>query len=262
MSPPSKNLMDIKRIKRFDQFFVKHKVIRKLMGYVERLAEEGPINILEIGAGSGNLTKELIPYSKQILAVELDRDLATYLRERFADDPVVVVVEEDILNYTFPPGLDLVIGNIPYYISSDLIKKLIKERNKFKTAILMLQKEFVDKLLSQPGDKGYTYISVLADNYFDMERLFNISRHEYIPVPKVDSSVLRLTPKSNPQFSPEELSIIQKLFSHRKKRLRRILKDLFGVDDDRLTLLGELADKRIHQVSKNDLKKVVGILRG
>ena len=146
--------------------------------------------VLEIGAGMGNLTEYLASLAEQVIAVEKDPELYKILKNRMSLYPNVKVFCCDILNFKIPqtPAKKIkVVGNLPYYVSSDIIQYLISNRSNVSNAYCTLQKEFADRLLSPPGSKAYGRLSVFADYFSVTECLFKIKKENFFPVPKVDS---------------------------------------------------------------------------
>jgi 16S rRNA (adenine1518-N6/adenine1519-N6)-dimethyltransferase len=166
----------------------------------EFLPQPGPV--LEIGAGPGILSElllEKIPAS-QLTLVEIDPFLVQNLRQRFGDQ--LQVIERDILDIDlaqlYTQGQVSIIGNLPYHISKDLIDWFIAQRAKISAAVFMLQKDFVDKLLSPPGEKKYNAQSVVFQLLFQARRCFNVSPGSFLPRPKIMSTVLAVRPAESP----------------------------------------------------------------
>lgn len=191
--------------------------------------------IIEIGPGRGALTERIVESEARVIAVEIDRDLVPELRARFADKPNFEVIEADFLEVDVfervaaeDPNKVKVVGNLPYYISTPIIQKLIDFRTKFAAAVLMLQKEVVDRLTARPGSSERGYITVLSENAFETEKLFEVSPESFRPAPKVHSAVARMTPR--PQTitdSPEFRKLISRAFAQKRKTIFNNLKDAF-----------------------------------
>jgi len=189
----------------------------------EFLPQPGPV--LEIGAGYGILSEllmEKIPASLLTL-VEIDRFLAEGLRQRFGSQ--LKIMEENILDIDlarmYPQGQVGIIGNLPYHISKDLIDWFIAQRAKISAAVLMLQKDFVDKLLSPCGGKKYNAQSVVFQLLFRTRRCFNVPAGAFTPTPKITSTVLAVHPVDSPlQAAADEFYDFVKLcFAERRKTL-------------------------------------------
>lgn len=158
--------------------------------------------IVEIGPGRGALTEILVDSGAQIIAVELDRVFVPFLRDRFESRDNFRIVEADALEIDFgklisekqeTPRVKLV-ANLPYYISTAILQKLIEQRHVFSSMILMFQREVVDRIAARPGQSERGFLTVLAEAYFTVEKLFDVPPEAFIPSPKVWSSVVRIIP--------------------------------------------------------------------
>jgi 16S rRNA (adenine1518-N6/adenine1519-N6)-dimethyltransferase len=155
--------------------------------------------VVEIGPGRGAITTLLAPRARRLVLVELDRDLATRLRAQFADRPSVEVLEQDILTTDLSalrsdPNEKLeVIGNLPYFITSDILLRLFHAHAVIHRAVIMIQREVADRLAAQPGTRDYGLLSVTIQLYARVEKLFTLPPGAFSPPPQVHSTVLRLT---------------------------------------------------------------------
>ena len=205
-------------------------------GGIVRLAEVGPRDVVvEIGAGLGVMTIVLGRQARRVIAVEKDRTLVPLLRaELLAQSlPQVEVLEEDILKLDLvrlaeDQRSDLVIlGNLPYNISSQVVVRLIQQRQVVKRAVLMFQKELAQRLCAGPGSKTYGRLSVLLQYCADIKRLRDIAAEQFHPRPKVDSTVIGITFKERiePAADDEKLfsRVVQAAFGQRRKTLRNAL---------------------------------------
>jgi 16S rRNA (adenine1518-N6/adenine1519-N6)-dimethyltransferase len=196
---------------------IANKIIR------EFLPQPGPV--LEIGAGPGILSEMLLKNipANLITLVEIDRFLAQKLKERFGDQ--LQIIENNILDIDlagiYPDEHVGIIGNLPYHISKELIDWFIAQRAKISSAVLMLQKDFVDKLLSPAGNKKYNAQSVVFQLLFRARRCFNVSAGSFTPAPKITSTVLAVHPVESPlQAAADEFYNFVKLcFAGRRKTL-------------------------------------------
>lgn len=179
--------------------------------------------VIELGAGTGNLSAELLKRRpKKLVLVEKDPEMIHRLRERFSDDSRVEILEEDIKRIFPLQGYDKIASNPPYLLSSFLIIGLVK--SEFKRAVITFQKEFADRLLAEPGTPNYGSLSVISSLCFKMRKVAIVGRSSFIPPPKVDSALLVIEPRDIPHSHKELLIKYSKLiFSRRKRTLRKIL---------------------------------------
>jgi len=187
---------------------------------VERIASATPIRgktVLEIGAGEGILTKALSekagPRGK-IIALEIDRLLAPKLEKNLRGAKNVEVNFVDALDFNYA-GYKIIFGNLPYHLSSKILFKILA--GDFEKAILCLQKEFAFRLTAPPGDREYSRLSVMAQNFCDARVLFEIPRYSFVPMPEVDSSVVLL--EKNKKFDLNDF-LVALLFQHKNQSVR------------------------------------------
>jgi 16S rRNA (adenine1518-N6/adenine1519-N6)-dimethyltransferase len=182
--------------------------------------------ILEIGPGSGKLTDEILSKEPdQLTLVEIDKDLALDLKDKYSKLNHIQVLNADILEINLRENYELVISNLPYNISSQIIVKLALLNKSPDRLILMFQKEFAQRLL----DKKINSINSLIKCFYDVKLSFNVSKNCFRPIPKVDSSVLVFSKKNKRLLSENEVNdfIVFKrhLFSHKRKSLKNLLKE-------------------------------------
>lgn len=202
-------------------FLIDKNIILKIC----KLIPSKNLNILEIGPGDGKLTENIIKNQpNKLVIVEIDTDLILILKNKFKKESNIVIINEDILKFKFNSKLDLIISNLPYNISSQILAKICSLKNSPKHLIFMFQKEFALRLL----DKKLNSINSLVNCFYDIKSKFNVSRTCFRPVPKIESSVLLFIKKSYPLIHLNEVDnfIIfkRKLFSHKRKSLKNILK--------------------------------------
>lgn len=203
------------------------------LGKIVDAAQVGPEDqVIEIGPGLGHLTRALADTGCRLLLLELDDRLIPRLREEFASRPAVQVVHADALEYDYDglSGTWKVVANLPYYISTAIIQRLIAQRGRFTTLTLMLQKEVAARIAAAPGGKEYGFLSVLVQ-YAAVPRLeFSVPAGAFTPQPKVDSTVLKLTMRDRPETVANDealfLRVIKAAFSQRRKTLRNSLGQL------------------------------------
>jgi 16S rRNA (adenine1518-N6/adenine1519-N6)-dimethyltransferase len=174
--------------------------------------------VLEIGAGTGNLTKYLVKGDWDVVVIERDSSLVKLLRHRFHDAPNLKVIHGDVLRMKFPK-FNKVVSNIPYAISASLTFKLLEHN--FELAILTYQREFAERLIAKPGTRNYSRISVSTYCKADVKILEYVSRNAFYPAPQVSSAVVKITPKTKPLAVEEDVfqNLLRGLFSHRRKTL-------------------------------------------
>jgi 16S rRNA (adenine1518-N6/adenine1519-N6)-dimethyltransferase len=177
---------------------------------VAALGDISQNTVLEIGPGRGVLTSLLAKRARRLIAVELDRVLAAQLRLRFGMFSNVEVIEADILSIDFDslfgpkpglrrPGIEFkpepvkVIGNLPYYITSDILLRLFDYSRYFETIVILVQREVADRIAAEPGSRDYGLLSATAQLYARVEQLFTLPPGAFVPPPKVHSTALRLT---------------------------------------------------------------------
>ncbi|MBI5159222.1 ribosomal RNA small subunit methyltransferase A [Candidatus Micrarchaeota archaeon] len=215
----------MRRSKRLGQnFLVDERIIEKEVAHAR---VEGK-SVLEIGAGTGNLTEKLAEKAGKLVAVEKDGKLIPELRERLKQFKNVEIIHADFLEMSGEElkGFDVVVSNVPYSISSPLLFKLLDVE--FERAVLCLQKEFVDRMLAQPGERNRARLSVTTQVQFKVEKLERVSRNSFNPVPKVDSAVIMLERKKA-RLGEFDKKIVLALFQHKKKKVANALVDSAGV---------------------------------
>jgi 16S rRNA (adenine1518-N6/adenine1519-N6)-dimethyltransferase len=189
--------------------------------------------VLEIGPGRGALTRQLVGQVRHLVLIEIDDELAASLAGEYGERPDVDVVHGDVLEVSVTehvgdPEALLVIGNIPYNITTPIIFRLL-ERPRPRDIVLMVQDEVADRIVAPVGTKAYGALSIGVRSVARAERLFKVGRHAFRPVPGVDSAVIRITPtRPEPLDSDQERRlrrVVRAAFQWRRKQLRRILRD-------------------------------------
>ncbi|XP_068659181.1 ribosomal RNA small subunit methyltransferase-like [Aristolochia californica] len=177
--------------------------------------------VLEIGPGTGNLTKKLLEAAKSVIAIELDPRMVLELQRRFQGTPFsnkLKVIQGDVLKCDLP-YFDICVANIPYQISSPLTFKLLSHQPAFRCAVIMFQREFAMRLVAQPGDTLYCRLSVNTQLLARVSHLLKVGRNNFRPPPKVDSSVVRIEPrKPLPPVSFKEWDGLVRLCFNRKNK--------------------------------------------
>ncbi len=191
---------------------------------------------VEIGPGKGALTKRLLDRAGQVIAVEVDPYLVHYLRQKFRENSRLSIIESDVLKADLSQwGPAVITGNLPYYITSPIIAKTFASPG-WQRAVFLVQKEVAERITAAPGTREYGYLTVFVALHSVAELLFPVARAAFAPPPKVESAVVRLTPR-NPQAewgipnSADFLKFAGLAFQHKRKTLRNNLRDAFpGID--------------------------------
>jgi 16S rRNA (adenine1518-N6/adenine1519-N6)-dimethyltransferase len=201
--------------------------------------------VLEIGPGTGILTRALLDEGARVIAVELDYELCQDLRNRFHREIAggqLILLEGDAAQVDLPP-FECVVANLPYSLSSKITFRLLEIG--FEEAVLMYQKEFAQRMLARPGTPACGRLSVMVQTYADIEPCFEVSPRAFSPMPQVRSMVLYLVPHE-PRFPIKDRNfyhdVVRALFSHRRKTVRNGLRNLLGsIGPERLNhILSEL----------------------
>lgn len=180
--------------------------------------------ILEVGPGLGVMTDELAKTGAQIVAVETDHNLVELLRRRLPDN--VMVEEADIMKFNLAelPTYYKVVANVPYYITSPIIRLLMESKNPPTQSILLIQKEVAERIAAKPGQMSILAISV--QYYADVELVVDVPRDRFYPIPNVDSTVIKLVRKDQPAFEADTAKLFRLIkagFGEKRKQLRNSL---------------------------------------
>src|SRR5216684_6139738 len=224
---------------------------------VEALGDVSDATVLEIGPGRGAITDLLARKARRLIAVELDRVLSAQLRMKFSMQPNVEIIEGDVLKIeldtvfgakpgslrtglNFTPEPARVIGNLPYYITSDILLRLLEYHRYFSTIVLMVQKEVADRLAASPGRRDYGLLSATAQLYARVEKVFTLPPGAFSPPPKVQSTVVRLTiaPRVETLRVPEAgfVNFLNLSFGQKRKTLWNNLKSQYRPESLRAAL--------------------------
>ncbi|MES2795784.1 MAG: 16S rRNA (adenine(1518)-N(6)/adenine(1519)-N(6))-dimethyltransferase RsmA [Bacteroidota bacterium] len=244
--------MKVRAKKSLGQHFLKdldaaQKIVESLTAF------GGYENALEIGPGMGVLTQYLMQRTDiQTTVVELDRESVDYLKLHFKNLPSENILSADFLKLDlsklFSDKKFGIIGNFPYNISSQIFFKVLENKHLVNEVVCMLQKEVAVRIASGPGKKDYGILSVLLQAFYDIEYCFSVGPEAFIPPPKVNSGIIRLTRNTVTSLDCDEklfFSVVKMGFNQRRKTLRNALRALQLPDN-------ELLDKRAEQLSVAD----------
>lgn len=234
-------------------------LLERIVGYADVSKKD---EVLEIGAGIGNLTKLLAERARKVIAVERDGRFIKILRERLRGHPNTRIVHGDVLQVELPK-FDKVVANLPYGISSDVTFMLLD--HDFELAVLMYQWEFAERLIASPGSNDYGRLTVNVYYRAEVEMLEKVLPTAFLPQPKVFSAVIRLRPRKPPfqvVDEPTFFDVVRALFQHRRQKVRNALYHSFGQvfpdmklqKDQRRKLLDEKIPKEFADVRVMDLE--------
>jgi len=236
-------------------FLTDQNIARKIVDSLE----SGVPDVLEIGPGMGVLTQYLLNRTELNLhVIEIDRDSVAYLQQNFPQ--LKHVWSEDFLKADIADrfaGNFSIIGNFPYNISSQIFFRVLAFRNRIPEVVGMVQKEVAERIASKHGNKTYGILSVLLQAFYDIEYLFTVSEHVFVPPPKVKSAVIRLKRNNVIALPCSEIlfvEVVKAAFNLRRKMLRNSLKTICE------NLPGEYADKRPEQLSVDDFVGLTGAI--
>ena len=240
---------DLPRAKRSlgQNFLIDPNIQRKIVASLDPHPDD---EVLEIGPGVGALTKHLAGTVKRLVLVELDNDLAARLRDEFAGDPRVEVINQDVLevpleHVSSDPAALKVIGNIPYNITTPILFRLLERRPRPALIVPMVQREVADRILEPAGSKTYGALAVGVQAVAAVSRVMNVSRDAFRPVPDVMSSVVKIVPHQPPRLTPEEEAALRELtraaFQQRRKQFQRILRDAYHLSVEQVEEIARAA---------------------
>ncbi|MFZ0313572.1 MAG: 16S rRNA (adenine(1518)-N(6)/adenine(1519)-N(6))-dimethyltransferase RsmA [Candidatus Korobacteraceae bacterium] len=212
---------------------------------VEALGDVSNRTVIEIGPGRGVLTDVLAPRARRVIGIELDRVLAAQLRMRYATRPNVEILESDFVTAEFTsmvgrrpgPLHDLrptqaetvdIVGNLPYYITSEIVLRILALHQNIERAVIMVQKEVADRIAAKPGSRDYGLLSATAQLFARVDKLFTLPPDAFSPPPDVHSSVIRLTmaPRLQELRVEEEpfIAFLKLAFAQKRKTLANNLR--------------------------------------
>jgi 16S rRNA (adenine1518-N6/adenine1519-N6)-dimethyltransferase len=217
---------------------------------VESLSISNYLNVLEIGPGTGVLTKYLIEKKINLKLVEIDSDSVNFLKSNFQIDPLIIL-ENDFLKLQLDDVFTdkfAIIGNFPYNISTQIIFKALEYKNLIPELIGMFQKEVAERICEKKGSKKYGILSVLTQAYYDTEYLFSVPPSVFTPPPKVVSAVIKLVRKKQTEINYNEklfFKVVKQSFQQRRKTLRNSLKTFNLTDSLREDTIFDLRPEQL-----------------
>ncbi|MDZ4385385.1 MAG: 16S rRNA (adenine(1518)-N(6)/adenine(1519)-N(6))-dimethyltransferase RsmA [Candidatus Moranbacteria bacterium] len=224
-------------------------------------------SVIEIGPGEGVLTGQLAKYAGKIIAIELDSDLVPIIAEKFQTTTNIEIIHGDILNINLPRLLAdrsivayKVIANIPYYITSPIIRLFLEQAVQPQEMILMVQKEVAERIVAGPGQGSI--LSVSVQYYATTEIIFKVSKQAFFPIPKVDSAVIKIIPtkKFDKEADKVFFRIVKAGFAAKRKTLLNNLSNSLQLDknivEEKLQTLGIAPTARAQELSLEKWKEV------
>jgi 16S rRNA (adenine1518-N6/adenine1519-N6)-dimethyltransferase len=214
--------------------------------------------VLEVGPGAGILTEILADKAKQVIAIEIDKNIVKNLKDKLPRN--VELINNDALKIDFSklPKFNKIVSNLPFQISSPITFKFLEYD--FDLAVLIYQKEFAYRMVADIGNKDYSRLSVGVYFKAECEILENVSRTCFKPQPNVDSCIVRLNKKKSPPFFVHDetffFDLTKDLFNHRRKKIKNILGDKYSLRENKIPFL----DKRVEELSPEQIGNFSNIL--
>ena len=229
---------------------------------LEKIAAALPIEpgsvVIEIGPGHGALTKPFLARGARVIAVEIDPRLVMGLEEKFAGSPGLEIVPANILNVDLGELIAgrsedpvLLAGNLPYYITSPILKKTFAVADRVYQAAFLMQEEVASRVVAKRGDSDYGFLSVLCQLYSEPESLFSVPAEAFRPPPKVSSALVRFTLRHGQNVEAELVEFLQHCFRQPRKTLLNNLSGVYG--RSHVSKLVQ-AEHRAHQLDLDDLR--------
>lgn len=252
---------------------------------LDDIVESSDINnedfVIEIGPGVGTLTKELLKKAKKVCAIELDSGLIPILKEEIGEEKNFELINKDAMKVDFNEVIGeeksvKLVANLPYYVTTPIISRILNEKYSFKSLIIMIQKEVAERINSKPSCKEYGALTILVQYYCNTSIVRTVKPSSFIPEPKVDSTVIKLEKLPEPRIKVDDeklfFKVVRDAFNMRRKTLWNALKPLGLSSDDMKTAFdnagidpkrrgetlsieefGHLADE-VHRINKNAWK--------
>lgn len=225
-------------------FLVNPSVCPKMADYA---VWEDNMGVIEIGTGIGVLTKELALRAKKVVAIELDMSLMPILSETLADFDNITIINEDVLKADLEKiikehfdGMKVsVCANLPYYITSPVIMKLLESKLPLENITVMVQREAADRLCAEVGSRNSGAVTVCVDYYSEAQKLFDVSKGSFIPSPKVDSAVIQLQVRKEPEIELKDeklfFRMVKAAFGQRRKTIPNSISSGLSMSKEEIT---------------------------
>lgn len=247
-----------------------------LEGIVESAKVTNDDKIIEIGPGLGNLTHYLLQTGAKVIAFEIDNDMIDILNQRFPKQDNLEIINKDILKVNLEEFVKdkkvKIIANLPYYITTPIIFKLLEHRSNIESITIMIQKEVAERITAAPHSKDYGVLTINTNYLADVQKVINVPNTSFIPAPNVTSSVIQIVPNENKEKSlgimDEDIfkDLVKKAFSERRKKLSNSLsntgiKDMTKKEiDNIIESVGLSSNCRAEEVSIEDYVKIANII--
>ena len=256
-----KTMHSVKPKKSLGQHFLNdHAIAERIASTLDEFSQ---YPVLEVGPGTGMLTRYLLEKEKDLTVVEIDWDSVAYLKQHY---PQLTerIIEDDFLQLDLSRLYDTqfcIIGNYPYNISSQIFFKVLDFKNLIPCCTGMIQKEVAQRITASPGNKTYGILSVLLQAWYDIEYLFTVDENAFTPPPKVKSAVVRLTRNDRTKMNCNEKlfkTVVKTSFNRRRKMLRNSVKPLILIESD--VLEHPIFTKRPEQLSVTQFEELTNML--
>ncbi len=243
-------------------FLIDTNILRRIVDLAEINETTG---VIEIGPGIGALTEQLASRAKRVVAYEIDKRLLPVLKETLSDYPNVTVIHEDVLKADVKKAIEMhfrdvddviVAANLPYYVTTPILMKLLEERLPLRAIVVMVQAEVADRIAASPGTKEYGSLSIAAQFYAEIEKVLDVPKTVFLPPPRVESAVIRLTIREEPPVSVIDerffFRVVQASFSNRRKTIYNNLIHHFGLKEKKDDVSNALEDAGIDPTRRGE----------
>ncbi|MDD4643107.1 MAG: 16S rRNA (adenine(1518)-N(6)/adenine(1519)-N(6))-dimethyltransferase RsmA [Erysipelotrichaceae bacterium] len=250
-------------------FIIEPKIIEKI---AQASQADKNTAVIEVGPGIGALTEQLAIVARSVLAFEIDKKLINVLAHTLSDHDNVKIINEDFLtcdlNYhyqTLKQTCDqiIMVANLPYYITTTIIFKVIESKGDFSSLTFMVQKELADRFMAKPNTKDYNALSVMLQHLYDINIVMRVSPNVFIPKPAVDSIVVRFVPKDIEDDIDQDkfFQLIKACFIQRRKTIYNNLKQYLDQDINMiLTRVGISTQRRAESLTLDEFKSLYGVI--